>query len=101
MVRAGTDGWIISANGNSITRATAEMSLPRSKRRFGTNVSLIAIALDRIAMVWPSGSERATASVTIISDPPGLFSTTTGRPSRSCNFWPISRATMSALPPAE
>jgi hypothetical protein len=33
--------------------------------------------------------------------PPGRFSTTNGWPSRSDSHWPIMRATMSVVPPAE
>jgi hypothetical protein len=97
---AGSDGCTRIANGISMTRATGAISRSRSYLRAATSVWLMAMAFDRMAMVCPSGAERASVSVAITSEPPGLFSIATGLPSRSCKAAPMSRAAMSALPPA-
>ena len=47
----------------------------------------------------PSGDDFATAAVAITPPPPARFSTTIGRPMRSCSFGAIARTTASMLPP--
>ena len=49
--------------------------------------------------VLPSGGALATASVPMMPLAPGLLSISTVWPSRSCSFWPISRAVTSVKPP--
>jgi hypothetical protein len=71
-----------------------------SKLRLGKSEALIALAGPISSSVWPSGGARTTASVAVLLDAPGRFSTTKGWPSRSVNHSLISRARMSFGPPA-
>ena len=53
-----------------------------------------------ISSVLPSGAAAFTALLATMPPAPGLFSTTTGRPSDSCILSAISRVTVSLLAPA-
>src|SRR4051812_25111488 len=62
-------------------------------------MGLIACVSKHTSTVLPSGAARATKSVPTWLAAPGLFSTTTARPMRSCSFGCRMRAVMSVLPP--
>ena len=61
----------------------------------------VEVAAAAIMMVWPSGADLDHSAAPMLPDAPGRFSTTTGCPQASDNFWPITRARMSLVPPPE
>jgi hypothetical protein len=54
---------------------------------------------DPIRIVWPSGVAEVTATMPIAAPAPGRFSTTKRWPTVVDSRWPITRATMSLVPP--
>ena len=92
-------GSTTSASGVRNTSETVCRSLSVSNGRDLNSLALAASELAAASRVRPSGDALATAPVASTPPAPARFSTTTGLPSRSCNFTAMARMTTSMLPP--
>src|SRR5262249_57292152 len=99
IVLAGTAGFDTITSGKSISPETGAMSCSRLNGSWSNSVTLTAADAGTNSSVYPSGGELTTAWIEMLLLAPGLFSITTGWPSRSDNHGAMILGTMSAPPP--
>src|SRR3954471_4147175 len=96
----GSEGYTTRTLPDVTSSVTGARSLAGSNGSFGYITRLVATGTPPTRIVWPSASERTTASMPMLVPAPGRFSTSTGWPRPSDSGADSARARMSTVPPA-
>ena len=96
----GKPGWATKIEGEVDTMVKGVKSLIGSNGKLGYSDALMAWLVKLINNVLPSGAALATMSAAKLPPAPGLFSTTTTRPSCCPKACAKVRAMVSVVPPA-